>query len=236
MTGALILTAALIGLAGTPHCAAMCGAGCAAVGRSCRPDQPARAVAGLMIGRLVGYAAAGALVASVAVALRVMSEGAGWLRPFWVGLQFFLLFLGLGLLFKGRLPRSIEAWMEQVGGRPQEAAALKKVHLPGELKATGIGLLWPILPCGLLQSALLVAAVASSPLEGAVVMTAFGLTSMLGLVLGPWLWLRFVPSRLNQRDAQGGTLALRLAGAMVAGVSGWTLLHSVLEPLQAWCA
>ena len=56
MTGALILTAALIGLAGTPHCAAMCGAGCAAVGRSCRPDQPARAVAGLMIGRLVGYA------------------------------------------------------------------------------------------------------------------------------------------------------------------------------------
>ncbi len=236
MTGALLLTAALIGLAGSPHCAAMCGAGCAAVGRMCSPQRPGRAVAGLMVGRLLAYAAAGALVASLAVALRVMSEGAGWLRPVWVGLQIFLLLLGLGLLLRGRLPRSIEAWMEQVGQRPQDHSGLKKVHLPGELKAAGIGLLWPALPCGLLHSALLMAAVASSPLEGAAVMTSFGLASMLGLLVGPWLWLRFVPRQLNQRDARGGTLALRLAGAMVAGVSGWTLLHSVLEPLQAWCA
>jgi uncharacterized protein len=111
------------------------------------------------------------------------------------------------------------------------------VHLPGELKAAGIGLLWPVLPCGLLHAALLVAAVASGPLEGGVVMLAFGLTSMTGLLIGPYLWLRLIPQRLRaQVSGAEGTLALRLAGAMIAGVSGWTLAHAVMDPILAWCA
>ena len=239
MSAALALTAALMGLAGTPHCAAMCGAGCAAAARMCLPARPARAVVGLMVGRLLAYAAAGMVVSSVVTGLRSLAVGTDWLRPIWLGLQVFLAMLGLWLLLRGRLPRSIEAWVEQVGRRPQDSEVARKVHLPGELKATAVGLLWPVLPCGLLHAALLVAAVASGPLDGALVMLAFGLTSMLGVVVGPWLWLRFIPAALRERSlAQdaGSSLALRLAGAMICAVAGWSLVHAVLDPGQAWCA
>lgn len=237
MTGALVLTAALMGLAGTPHCAGMCGAGCAAAVRLCGGSRPSTTLASLMAGRLLAYVLAGMVVATVAAGLQSLSEGTGWLRPMWVGLQMLLLVLGLSLLLSGRLPRSIEAWLERSQARPQDAAVTRKVHLPGELKAAGVGLLWPVLPCGLLHGALLVAAVASGPLEGGVVMLAFGLTSMLGLLVGPYLWLRLIPGRLRERAARDqGEWSLRLAGAMIVAVSGWTLAHAVMDPILAWCA
>lgn len=237
MTGALVLTAALMGLAGTPHCAGMCGAGCAAAVRLCGGRRATVTLAWLMAGRLLGYVLAGMVVATVAQALQSLSEGTGWLRPLWVGLQMALLVLGLSLLLRGRLPRSIEAWVERHGARPQDAGVTRKVHLPGELKAAGVGLLWPVLPCGLLHGALLLSAVASSTVEGGAVMLAFGLTSMLGLLVGPYLWLRLIPRQVRERAAndQGGW-SLRLAGAMIAAVSGWTLAHAVMDPILAWCA
>lgn len=233
-----MLTAALMGLAGVPHCAGMCGAGCAAAARMCHPQRPGRAVWGLLAGRLLAYMAAGMLAATVVTGLKWLSDGTGWLRPVWVGLQIFLVAMGLWLLLRGRLPASIEAWMEQIGRRPQDSGVARKVHLPGEVKAMGIGLLWPALPCGLLHAALLVAAVASSALEGALVMLAFGLTSTLGLLLGPAIWLRWLPAALRGRLGEGGTggLAVRLAGATIAGFAGWGLLHAVLDPIAAWCA
>lgn len=238
MSAALVATAAVMGLAGLPHCAGMCGAGCAAAARLCRPAQPSRAVIGLLVGRLTAYALAGAFAATVVTGLQALSEGTGWLRPVWVGLQLFLLVIGLALLLRGRLPPSIEAWVEQFGRRPQDAAVARKVHLPGELKAAAIGLLWPAIPCGLLHAALLVAAVASGPVDGAVVMLAFGATSSLGLLLGPAVWLRWLPAALRRRAGadEPGRLALRLAGAMISVFAGWGLAHAVIAPIVAWCA
>ena len=54
MTGALLLTAALMGLAGAPHCAAMCATGCAAAARRCQPQGAGRAGAVLAARRLGG--------------------------------------------------------------------------------------------------------------------------------------------------------------------------------------
>lgn len=238
MSAALMATAAVMGLAGLPHCAGMCGAGCAAAARLCQPARPALGVAGLLLGRLIAYALAGAFAATLVTGLQTLSEGTGWLRPIWVGLQLFLLVIGLGLLLRGRLPPSIEAWVESFGRRPQEASLARRVHLPGELKATAIGLLWPAIPCGLLHAALLVAAVASGPLEGAGVMLAFGLTSSLGLLVGPAVWLRWLPAALRRAAGQDepGRLALRLAGATISVFAGWGLAHAMIAPIVAWCA
>ena len=62
MDAALVTSAALMGLAGGPHCAAMCGAACKLAARagsdgSARGD--ARALLALHAGRAVGYAALG---------------------------------------------------------------------------------------------------------------------------------------------------------------------------------
>ncbi len=249
MSNALLFTAAVMGLAGLPHCAGMCGAGCAAVVRahsSTRgPAQPRRTLAALLLGRLVGYTLAGAVVATAMEALRWMGDAAGWIRPFWLLLQLGLLGLGLWMLASGRLPLALQAWLEGLGRPAPLGAGLARVQVvkrrvPGEFKAAGIGLLWPAIPCGLLHAALLVAAVASGPVQGGAVMLAFAVTSSLGLLIGPYVWLRWLP-RLAGADAAGTSaafngVALRLAGASMAAIVGWTLWHSVGVPLYAWCA
>lgn len=248
-TTALLASAVLMGLAGSPHCAGMCGAGCAAVARRCTPQHLPRGWSGLLLGRLAGYALAGAAVASAAGALRWLGEGVAWLRPIWAALQVAAFVLGLWLLVRGRLPVSVQAWAERLGrAAPAEASVGQRVRLPGEAQAAAIGLLWPAIPCGLLHAALLVAAVASGPLDGAAVMAGFALASSVGLIVGPAFWLRLVPAALRAGGTAGGaaggaagaepgtTLALRVAGALVVLSMGWSLKHSVLEPLQAWCA
>lgn len=240
MTGALLLTGALMGLAGTPHCVSMCAAGCAAAARHCTPQRPGGALTGLLLGRLLAYGVAGAVAASIAEGARWFVDGTGWLKPLWTMLQIGLLMLGVWLLLRGRLPASIEAWTERLGRQPAQGGAVQKVHLPGELKAFGLGALWPALPCGLLHAALLVAAVASGPVEGASVMMAFGLTSSLALVIGPALWLRL----LRGSSATGGAAAvtspvwaIRLAGASIVVAVGWSMGHSLLGDLApSWCA
>lgn len=240
MTGALLLTAALMGLAGTPHCAAMCGAACAAMSRRCKPERPAGAVAGMLAGRLIAYAAAGALAASLVGGLRWLATSADWLRPFWTGLQVFLLLLGLWMLLKGALPESLAAWLERPArsGLPDGAA---RIRMPGEVKAAAWGLLWPAMPCGLLHAALLTASVASTPLEGATVMAVFAATSALGLVAGPMLWLRWVPAAMRAAGVRGevspASLSLRMAGATIVALVGWSFGHSLwTDTLAAWCA
>ena len=57
-------------------------------------------------------------------------------------------------------------------------------------RSAGLGLAWVAWPCGLLQSALLVAALANMPASGALVMAGFAGASAAGLLLGPALWWR----------------------------------------------
>ena len=81
-----------------------------------------------------------------------------------------------------------------------------------------------IVPCGLLQSALLVSALASSPASGAAVMAAFALASTLGLWLAQRLWSGL------RRSSAGVRLAawpVRAAGALLAGSSLFALWHGL---------
>ena len=50
--------------------------------------------------------------------------------------------------------------------------------------------LWALLPCGLLYSALVVAALAGSVLGGAAVMAAFAIGTSVTMTAAPWVWLR----------------------------------------------
>jgi sulfite exporter TauE/SafE len=71
------------------------------------------------------------------------------------------------------------------------------------------------LPCGLLQSALLIAALASTPAQGALAMASFAAASSLGL------WL---PGAIGARWSSNlsvSVLMLRLAGATLAVASAW---------------
>jgi len=210
---ALVGTLALMGAASVPHCALMCGAPCAAaVGGGQAP-----AVAGFQIGRLLGYAAVGAVAATAMGLLRDASAANAVLRPLWTLLHSALFALGLFLLVSGRWP----AWLGQLGSRP---AGSVRWH-----RAAGAGLLWFAWPCGLLQGALLVAALANTPLGAASAMAAFALASSPGLLLAPAL-LRKLLARPG-RD----TWAARLAGLMLVVASSWALLHGLWARVAEFC-
>ncbi|MFG6413720.1 sulfite exporter TauE/SafE family protein [Roseateles sp. DC23W] len=206
LDAALIASATLMGLAGIPHCAAMCSAPCAlaAGGRPLR----------LLAGRLVGYTTAGALVAASAGLLARASAGATLLQPAWALLQAGMLLLGLTLLVRGRMP----AWLGAVRWRPQPRHAF------------GTGLAWVVMPCGLLHAALLLAGLSAAPLSGAAAMAGFALASTPGLIIAP-LWR----ARLLRRGDDGAMPALRLAGLALAVGAGWGLAHGVWERIALLC-
>lgn len=230
---ALIGSTALLGVAGMAHCTAMCGAACTAITAGRGDGGAAGAtVAGrtwaFHLARVASYAAGGAVAAGSVALLAGWSQASPALRPFWTLLHVAALALGVYLLWRGQQP----AWMSAIGRaqRPPApaAGAWQRVNFP--VKATAAGSLWVAWPCGLLQSALLVAAMANGPAGGAAAMAAFAVTSSGGLLLAPWAWRRWAARPGAQARA------VRLAGVMLAGAAAFALLHGLYPPFAAFCA
>lgn len=222
----LILAAGLMGLAGLPHCAAMCTAPCAAATRGC--GAPSVSLPAFHLGRVAGYAVAGAVAASAMAALQ---QGLAWapaLRPLWTLLHVAALALGLWLVASGRMPV-----LRLPLQRPASAAVpvgWQRVH--GPLRAGSAGLAWIAWPCALSQSALLVAALADRAWVGGAAMAAFAAASAPGLAAGPLL-MRLAGARGPAWAS--GTWPLRLAGAALAAGSAWALGHGLWTRALAWC-
>jgi uncharacterized protein len=217
---AFVAAAALMGLAGLPHCAAMCAAPCAAVARGGTASH-----ALFQLARVTGYAAAGALAAASVGALR---DGLAWtaaLHPLWTLLHLAALGVGLWLLWRGHWPAALQR-------KPASAVVLSGgwQRIAGPVRSACAGALWIAWPCALSQSALLVSTLASSPQQGAAAMAAFAVASSPALWLGPALLRRFSGAHSD------GAFAVRAAGALVAAGSAWALGHGLWERVAAWCA
>lgn len=234
MTLTLIFSALLMGLAGSVHCIAMCGAASAAAVRACSRHHLMAGWAGFHLGRLLGYAAAGAVAAASVDLLSRLGAWSPALRPLWVMAHMAALALGLWLLWTGRQP----AWLDRLGRESSAhsgtvAPGWQRVH--GPVRAGAIGSVWFLWPCGLLQSALLVAALANGPAGGAAVMAVFALASGAALGVGPALWLRWMASRPAAVQGRVVVGVVRLSGAALAAASVWALAHDLLIRFVAWC-
>lgn len=222
MNGSLALTAILMGLVGGPHCVAMCGAACAGIGRAAG-RRSTRALWHFQLGRVLGYSLLGAVAAA-------SMQGVGWLsvqsaaiRPLWTLFHVAAVALGLLLLFHARQP----AWLEGVG-RAVWGRARGWVGAGGTQAPLLLGAVWALLPCGLLYSALLVAAMSARPLDGAIVMALFASGTAVSMLAGPWLWLRL-------RGAGPGQWGVRLAGLALALSSGWAVWMGLVHDTAPWC-
>lgn len=243
-----------MGLVGGPHCIAMCAAPCTAVIEATQVTQdPAPAVSvaateqplqwhpsserkklqrnphhlrllAYHSGRLLGYSSAGAIAALAMQSLAWMTQQTAALRPAWTLLHVAVLAWGLMMVVQARQP----AWIENAG-RAVWVRVRSVVAAPGGVFATGF--LWALMPCGLLYSALLVAALSGGALQGALTMALFGIGSGLWLLAGPWLWLR-LRSRLNTTRANWGT---RVAGLLLCGVAVGALWMDLVYRPSLWC-
>jgi len=222
MQSSLAVTALLMGLAGGPHCIAMCGAACAGIGQAAGVHKTA-AMWTFQLGRIVGYSALGALAAASMQGLGWLTVQSAALRPVWSLFHVAAMTLGLVLLWKAQQP----VWLENAGKavwRGARALAMGR----GRGAPLVIGVLWSLLPCGLLYSALLVAALAGGPLNGALVMGLFATGTSVSMLVGPWLWLRL-------KGDGSGDWGVRLAGLALAVMSGWALWMAYAHNEAPWC-
>jgi len=223
MPSTLALTAFLMGLMGGPHCIAMCGAACAGISQGARIGT----TGGLLlfqVGRVIGYSFIGSLAAASMQGMGWLTVQSAALRPVWSLFHVAVILLGLVLVFKARQP----VWLERAGqGLWRRARALGASAPAAPLV---LGIVWSLLPCGLLYSALLVAALAGNVAAGAGVMALFALGTSVTMTLGPMLWLRL-------RSGRGGDGAwgIRLAGAALAASSAWALWMALAHDQAPWC-
>lgn len=227
MQTTLIVTGLLMGIAGGPHCVAMCGAACAGIGRASNGANT-RSMWIFQAGRVLGYSALGAMVAASMQGLGWLSVHSAALRPVWTLFHVAAAMLGLMLLWQARQPVWLEAGARTVWLKVRSAADGLRPRGASHVLPLVLGALWSLLPCGLLYSALLVAALTSSMLEGAAVMALFALGSSVSLMAGPWLWLRL-------RKQGSGQWAIRLAGLALLATSLWALWMGLVHDTAPWC-
>ncbi|HZY17893.1 MAG TPA: sulfite exporter TauE/SafE family protein [Ramlibacter sp.] len=222
MSATLAATALLMGVAGAPHCAAMCGAACGGIARAGR--SPGRARWQFQAGRLAGYSAAGGIAAAAVQGFAWLTAQTAALRPAWTLFHLAVLLWGLALLVLARQP----AWVG-AAGRSAWLRIRPMAQACGGVFAAGA--LWIFMPCGLLWSALLVASLAGGPLEGALTMALFGAASSTGLLLGPWLFARLRQAGDRLRRDWG----TRAAGGLLAAAAAWALWMDLAERIAVWC-
>lgn len=224
MQTSLALTALFMGLAGGPHCIAMCGAACAGIGQSAG-ERRTEALWTFQLGRVLGYATLGGLAAASLQGLGWLTVHSAALRPVWTLFHVAAMLLGLLLLLKAQQPVWLEAAARRLWAGARALAAGRGRGAP-----LVVGMLWALLPCGLLYSALLVAAMTSHAFEGAAVMALFALGTSVSMLAGPWLWLR-----LRLRGAGSGDWGVRLAGLALAASSAWALWMGLAHDAAPWC-
>ncbi|MFC7367039.1 sulfite exporter TauE/SafE family protein [Vreelandella zhaodongensis] len=178
-----LLAAFVFGLMGGAHCIGMCGGIMSALTFAVPPSMrhPAR-MGGLLVsynaGRILSYMVAGALVASLGTLLS-LSPSAGVALQAFAALMLILMALYIANWWKGLLKveavgRYLWRYIEPVGRR-----LMPVVHIP---QAFTLGALWGWLPCGLVYSMLAWSLAIADPLEGALLMGAFGLGTLPALL------------------------------------------------------
>ena len=187
LTISLLLAVFLGSLLSGWHCALMCGG--IAAGIETNAEKPLLQVSQahfwrqqliMHLGRICTYLLLGALAGGVGAAVW-QQDVIALQRPLFVVASAILIFLGLKLIFRGT-------------ARPRVAGLSFGGHLAriwaqylGRQASTPArwfsGMLWGLVPCGLVYSILPLAFLSGTPLAGAAFMLAFGLGTLPNLLL-----------------------------------------------------
>jgi hypothetical protein len=222
MQTSLALTALVMVLAGGPHCVAMCGAACAGIGQVSGTRQNT-ALLSFQAGRWLGYSLMGGLAAFSVQALGWLTVESAALRPVWSMLHVAAAVLGLLLVWQAKQP----VWLDQSAQNLWAKIRQLNSNL-GKVAPIGVGVLWAFMPCGLLYSALMVAALTGNVLDGAITMACFALGSGVSLGFAPWMLLKL-------KSLGDGAWGIRLAGLALVLTSSWALWMGLANNQAPWC-
>jgi sulfite exporter TauE/SafE len=221
---AALTTAFLAGFVGSAHCLGMCGgmSGLFALHSSVRGLRRQLPMALVYnAGRLASYAILGfavaaagsrfgALAPAMAKPVRLVAGGVIIL----IGLQIAFNFRALGFL--ERMGAVAWSYVSPLAGR-----LLPVNSLP---RALGLGLLWGLIPCGLVYSVLLVAATSARATDGALVMLAFGIATTPAMLLTGLGAARLAQLMQDRRTRLGAGLLIVMLGILTLAMPITALL------------
>ncbi len=178
----LVAAAFVTGFLGSAHCFGMCAgiSGLFAINaevQSLKIQLP-KAIA-YNAGRVLTYALLGLLVA--ALGKTAVSSIPDLAAPIRLASGLLIILVGLQLAFNWRILSPLETAGSKIWQRIAPAAR-GLVPVRTIAQALGLGLIWGWLPCGLVYSVLLLAATTTEPVNGALVMIAFGLGTMPAMI------------------------------------------------------
>ncbi len=250
----LFLTLLLMGLTGGLHCAAMCGGLVVASERAMLPGGreqvlwPARALfrrsLQLQLARVLTYSLLGLVAGAVGSGLWAVQARGVQVSLFVLGnlvlgasgLWLVRMALGAAPTAHAAAARPRVAWTQHLRAYLTAAASRllrRLLPLDNWTRRIGAGLLWGLLPCGLVYSALSLALFSGSAAGGALAMAAFGLGTLPHMLLAGHV-LRRLSQRATARASRLGA-GLVLLGFAAWGL--WRLLHAGgLPTLHGYCA
>ncbi|MCI0707328.1 MAG: sulfite exporter TauE/SafE family protein [Ignavibacteriae bacterium] len=180
----------IAGLFGSMHCVGMCGMivmGYSTQGIASQPSTPYAFAAHITYnaGRVLSYAIVGGILGSLGAGIATLQDIA---FGFSVVAGSLLLLLGISLLriipsFATSATLALESRARNMLFRIYQAVYGSLIAQQGLESKFYIGLLTPLLPCGLLYSMFLKAASTASLLQGALVMASFGAGIVPALVI-----------------------------------------------------
>lgn len=217
---ALIAAVFVASLLGSMHCAGMCGAFLAfavTTGETGDARARARLNAAYNLGRLATYTVLGALSGALGAAVDVGGSALGVQSAAAVLAGSMMIVVGLIAVARAagvRLPAApVPASLRGTIARGHRAA----MNLPPVWRATTIGLLTTLLPCGWLYAFAITAAGTASPLKGALTMAVFWLGT-LPVMIGLGLSLQSLTGALRRRLPLVTSLLIVIVGLFtVAG-------------------
>lgn len=222
----------LVGLLGGTHCVGMCGGivGALTVQIPGAVSRQWPLHLAYNLGRISTYIGLGALMGALGTVGLLFND----MLPIQLGLYVManLMLVALGLYLTG--VTVLLAPLERLGHRLwKRIQPLTRRFLPARspLQAFPLGMLWGLLPCGLIYSVLATALVTGSAARGATLMAAFGLGTLPNLMLAGMLFkrLRDVTRNTKVRLAAGLlVLAFGVFGLVMAPSLGGKLWDGVL--------
>ncbi|MGR8929279.1 MAG: sulfite exporter TauE/SafE family protein [Gammaproteobacteria bacterium] len=181
------IAAFIIGLFSSLHCIGMCGSIIGTLTYSLSPDLRSNRrilfsiVMSYNLGRITSYAMAGAIVGTLHAFLSLPFTQGQAHRIIQIASA--IIMTGAGLYIGGWFPRF--AYIEKIGSRFWtliEPFGRKLIPVKTRMQAFLFGMVWGWLPCGLIYTALALAATTGDVLHSAMAMLSFGLGTLPAVV------------------------------------------------------
>ena len=216
------ISALLLGLLASAHCAGMCGGLQSALQQPLvirSSSEAHRHLLVLNLGRLSVYTLAGVIFSTLGASLLTVIDVPQVSRIARILSAVVLLMIGFQLLLSNSKPF---VWIESVGAAlwSRVSAALPSADSNKLSRSYYRGLIWGFLPCGLVYGALLTTIFTNSSLQGGATMLGFGLGTLPAMVLTGGLY-QYVRKTVRNRGVQlvGGLIFIQ--GGILMIVAPW---------------